>query len=213
MTKISPQTMSDILDALAQGYTIPQAAATVDMAEGGLWTAKRNSRLAFEACDFTKFYIPWRGKLGFFHELMGEAVASRRHPVKPPETEWTPDNVSPPRVSAGAQSSDASTGTVHAAGTPLPPYHRSLRTAAVAQPKMLANRPPVAAPAIPRPNALTDYIKANTPRVEHPSITALRELAKQKPANPYPRDARGNRTIISTGGMRADDPEEKITGA
>jgi hypothetical protein len=189
MTILDHDGMRGILDALARGDTVREAAATVSLSEAGLWTAKRESKLAEKEFDCTRFWIEWRGHLNFFHVLLDVATEGRTgrgRPVKPPVTEWTPDDA------------------------PLPPYHRTLRTPAT--PELLAQYvKPAIDPLRPFPPPITPASPRPRVRPDSPLVRDLMARAAQTPANPHPLDARGNRTIISTGGMRADDPPEQVT--
>lgn len=126
MTKLDHDAMRGILDALAQGYQVAEACATVDVSEGGYWTAKRLSKIAEEEFDTKRFWLTWRGHSDYWHCLLDMAVKSRRHPVQPAVTEWEPGD------------------------DPLPPYHRSLRTPAKPEVNPLRPFPPTPTPASPR---------------------------------------------------------------
>jgi hypothetical protein len=200
---LSEKAMCEVLDALASGYKIREAAESVGLTESAIWTWRRKSRLAEEACDFTQFYITWQNRLNFFHVLEDVAKQPRRKPLP----------VSPPHYAVSEQSSDADTlgnkgGRHEAAGKPLPPYARGLKTAALPSPpkpmpapgKSFSPFPPPITPSSPR-------VRPNSPLVR--DLLARAALA---PANPHPLDRSGRRTIPSMGGMRADDPLERVTG-
>jgi hypothetical protein len=78
---LSPQAMCEVLDALADGFTIKEAAESVGASEGAFWTWKHKSRVAEQECDFTEFYISWHGRRNFFHELCPVAQQPARTPL------------------------------------------------------------------------------------------------------------------------------------
>jgi hypothetical protein len=183
MTILDHDGMRGILDAVAQGYGREAAAATVSLSESGLWTAKRQSRVAEQEFDATRFWLEWRGHLNFFHVLLDAAAKSRRHPVAPAATEWTPD-------------------------PEPPPYARGLRTPA--KPETVAQ---YVKPAIDPQRPFPPPVTPSSPRVrpDSPLVRDLKARAAVAPSNPFPLDARGNRTVPSFGaGSVALDPEEKI---
>lgn len=83
----------EVLDTLAMGYTIREAAGMVGASEGAFWTWKNKSKRALAECSFDSvFYMPnWHGRLGFFHEH----VATAQQPPNKVEPEFEPDAVTP----------------------------------------------------------------------------------------------------------------------
>jgi len=93
-----------------------------------------------------------------------------------------------------------------------PPYARGLRTAAPTEPPAKPTEYRIDETISPFPPPVSEA----TPRVikqrpESPLVRDLMARAAIKPSNPHPLDASGRRTMISTGGMRADDPPERVT--
>jgi hypothetical protein len=78
--QLSPEKLRDVLDAIMAGRSWKQAAASVGMTEGGLWTWKKGSRDAEENFEVeSTFNLSWPSDQPreFFHHLV-ERARSRR---------------------------------------------------------------------------------------------------------------------------------------